>query len=99
MACYANTVVPVWIWGQDDVLVRADDIVLLALGDDGMRAECGSRRAVRLTGTPCSSAQMLALLEVMRRAGSDGRTVVIMPHGEAGSVAWRWECVDTLLDH
>jgi hypothetical protein len=88
----------VWIWGQDDVLVRGDAIELLALGDDGLRAEYGSRRAVRLTGTPCSTGQMLALLAVMRRAAADGRTVVIMPHGEAGSVAWRWECVDNLLD-
>jgi len=88
----------VWIWGQDDVLVRADDIVLLAIGDDGLRAECAGRRAVRLTGTPCSTGQMLALLEVMRRAAADGRTVVIMPKGEAGEAAWRWECVDTLLD-
>jgi hypothetical protein len=88
----------VWVWGQDDVLVRADAIDLLAIGDDGLRAECGNRRAVRLTGTPCSTGQMLALLEVIRRAAADGRTMVIMPRGEAGSVAWRWECVDTLPD-
>lgn len=88
----------VWVWGQGDVLVRADVIVLLAIGPDGLRAECASGQAVRLIGKPCSGAQMLALLEVIRRADADGRTVVITPPGEAGSVAWRWECVDTLLD-
>ena len=35
---------------QGDVLVRADAIVVLALGPEGLRAECGAGAAVRLTG-------------------------------------------------
>jgi hypothetical protein len=88
----------VWVRGQGDVLVRADAIVVLALGPDGLRAEWGAGRAVRLTGTPCSTALQLGLLEAIRRAGADGRAVVIVPPAEPGSSAWRWECVDTLLD-
>ena len=88
----------VWVRGQGDVLVRADAIVVLALGPEGLRAEWGAGRAVRLTGTPCSTALQLGLLEAIRRAGADGRAVVIMPPAEPGSSAWRWECVDTLLD-
>jgi len=88
----------VWVRGQGDVLVRADAIVVLALGPEGLRAEWGAGRAVRLTGTPCSTAQQLGLLEAIRRAGADGRAVVIMPPAEPGLSAWRWECVDTLLD-
>ena len=88
----------VWVRGQGDVLVRADAIVVLALGPEGLRAEWGAGRAVRLTGTPCSTALQLGLLEAIRRAGADGRAVVIMPPAEPGLSAWRWECVDTLLD-
>jgi hypothetical protein len=88
----------VWVRGQGDVLVRADAIVVLALGPEGLRAEWGAGRAVRLTGTPCSTALQLGLLEAIRRAGADGQAVVIMPPAEPGSSAWRWERVDTLLD-
>jgi hypothetical protein len=89
----------VWVRGLGDVLVRADAIVVLALGPEGLRAECGSGRAVRLTGAPCSTALQLGLLEAISRAGTGGgRTVIIMPPAEPGSSAWRWECVDTLLD-
>ena len=88
----------VWVRGQGDVLVRADAITVLALGPEGLRAEWGAGRAVRLTGTPCSTALQLGLLEAIRRAGADGRAVVIMPPAEPGSSAWQWECVDTLLD-
>jgi hypothetical protein len=88
----------VWVRGQGDVLVRADAIVVLALGPEGLRAEWGAGRAVRLTGTPCSTALQLGLLEAIRHAGADGRAVVIMPPAEPGSSGWRWECVDTLLD-
>ncbi len=98
LRCLVAAMADVWIWGQDDVLVRGDAIVLLGIGDDGVRAVCGNGRAVRLTGRPCSSGQILALLKVMRRAREDGRTVVIMPSGEAESVTWRWECVDALQD-
>jgi hypothetical protein len=88
----------VWVRGQGDVLVRADAIVVLGLGPEGLRAEWGAGRAVRLTGTPCSTSLQLGLLEAIRRAGADGRAVVIMPPAEPGSSAWRWESVDTLLD-
>jgi hypothetical protein len=91
-------VLSVWVRGQGDVLVRADAIVVLALGPEGLRAECGSGRAVRLTGPPCSTAVQLALLEAIQRAAADGRTVVIMPPAEVDSSQWRWECVDTLLE-
>lgn len=33
------------------MLVRTDAIVVLALGPEGLRAECGIGQAVRLTGT------------------------------------------------
>jgi hypothetical protein len=88
----------VWVQGLNDVLVRADAIVLLALGQEGLRAECGSGRAVRLTGPPCSTAMQLALLEAIQRATADGRTVIIMPPDDVDSSQWRWECVDTLLE-
>jgi hypothetical protein len=88
----------VWVRGQGDVLVRADAIMVLALGPEGLRAECGAGRAVLLTGTPCSTALQLGLLEAIRHAGADGRAVVIMPPAEPGSSTWRWECVDALLD-
>ena len=89
----------VWVRGEDDVLVRADAIVVLAIAEDGLRAECASGRSVRLTGTRCSGALPLALLEEIRRAGADDRrAVVIMPPAKAGSLTWRRECVDTLLD-
>src|SRR6266704_2496238 len=89
----------VWIRGRNDVLVRADSIVVLALAPDGLVAECVTGRTVRLTGSPCSGALQLALLEEIRRAGADDRfAVVIMPPAEQGSLTWRRECVDTLLD-
>ena len=89
----------VWVRGQGDVLVRADAIVVLALGPEGLRAECGSGRAVRLTGTPCSTALMLGLVAAIEGAGhGDSRAVIVMPPAEPDSAAWRWECADTLLD-
>ncbi len=88
----------VWVRGQGDVLVRADAITVLALGPEGLRAECGAGRAVRLTGTPCSTALQLGLVEAIRRAGADGRAVVIMPPAEPGSATWRWEFADTVLE-
>ena len=84
--------------GQGDVLVRADAIVVLALGPEGLRAEWGAGRAVRLTGTPCSTALQLGLVEAISSAGTGGgRPVVVMPPAGPGSSVWRWECVDTLL--
>ena len=47
----------------------------------------------------CSTALQLGLLEGISRAGTDGgRRVIIMLPAEPGSSAWRWECVDALLD-
>ena len=84
---------------QGDVLVRADAIVALALGPEGLRAECGAGAAVRLTGTPCSTALMLGLAEVIDRASPrDSRAVIITPPAEPGSAIWRWEFADTLLE-
>jgi hypothetical protein len=91
-------VLSVWVRGQGDVMIRADAITVLALGQEGLRAEYGSGRAVRLTGPPCSTALQLGLLEAISRADADGRAVVVMPPAEPGSSTWRWECVDTLLD-
>ena len=89
----------VWVRGQGDVLVRADAIVVLALGPEGLRAECGSGRAVRLAGTPCSTALMLGLAEAIDRAGrGDSRAVIVSPPAEPGSVTWRWEFADTMVE-
>jgi hypothetical protein len=72
---------------------------VLALGPEGLRAECGTRRAVRLTGTPCSTALMLGLAAAIESAShGDSRAVIIMPPAEPDSATWRWECADTLLD-
>lgn len=69
------------------MLVRADAIVVLALGPEGLRAGCGTGRAVRLTGTPCSTALMLGLVAAIERAGQgDNRAVIIMPPAEPESV-------------
>jgi hypothetical protein len=81
------------------MLVRADAIVVLALGQEGLRAECGSGRAVPLTGTPCSTALQLGLLAAIECASrGDSRAVIVTPPAEPDSSAWHWECVDTLLD-
>jgi hypothetical protein len=89
----------VWIRGQNDVLVRADAIILLASAHDGLVATCMGGLTVRLTESRCSSALQLALLEEIRRACADDRhAVVIMPPAEADTLTWRRECVDTLLN-
>lgn len=88
----------VWVQGLGDVLVRADSIVLLAITEDGLHAECASGRSVRLIGTRCSSAVQLALLDEISRAGADDRwAVVIMPPGEPDSTTWHRERIDILL--
>jgi hypothetical protein len=57
------------------------------------------RRAVRLAGTPCSTALMLGLAEAIDRAGrGDSRTVIVTPPAEPGSATWRWEFADTPLE-
>jgi hypothetical protein len=50
------------------VLVRTDAIAVLALGPEGLRAECGIWLAVRLTATPCSAALILGLVAAIERA-------------------------------
>jgi hypothetical protein len=60
---------------------KADAIVAVVLGQDGLRAECGGERAVRLTGTPRSTAVQLALLEHDPGARAD-----LAPH--SGESAW-----------
>ena len=90
----------VWIRGQNDVLIRADAIILLARVHDGLIAECLGGYTVQLTGSKCSNALQLALLEEIRRAGAgDRRAVVIMPPTDGDATTWRRECVDTPLDH
>jgi hypothetical protein len=89
----------VWVRAQGDVLVRADAIVALALGPEGLRAECGTGAAVRLTGSPCSTALMVGLAEVIDRASPrDSRAVIITPPAEPGSATWRWEFADAMQD-
>ena len=89
----------VWVRAQGDVLVRADAIVVLALGPEGLRAECGTGAAVRLAGTPCSTALMVGLVEAIDRAGrGDSWAVIITPPAEPGSATWRWEFADTMQD-
>ncbi len=89
----------VWIRCQDDVLIRADSIVVLESAKDGLHAECINGRTVQLTNSQCSSAFQLALLEEIRRAGADERwPVVIMAVMEHETPTWRRERADTLID-
>jgi hypothetical protein len=89
----------VWIRGQADVLVRADFIVLLAIAHGGLTAECVGGLRVRLADSECPGALQLALLDEIRRAGSDDRhAVVITPPAEQHSAIWRHEYADTLVD-
>jgi hypothetical protein len=89
----------VWVQGLGDVLIRADSIVLVAITQDGLHAECVGGHSVRLIGTPCSSAVQLALLDEISRVGADDRwAVVIMPPTEPDSATWHRERVETLLN-
>ena len=89
----------VWVRGQGDVLVRADSIIVLAIVNGGLNAECAGGRTVRLADSECPVALQLALLDEIRRASADDRhAVVIMPPGERDSATWRRECADTLLE-
>ena len=88
----------VWIRGVGGVLVRADAVVVLEVAEDGLWAECVGGRVVRLTGARCPETVSLALLEEIRRAGTDDRwAAVITPPAEQGSLAWRCEPVEDLL--
>ena len=90
----------VWVRTQDDILIRADSIVVIESTQSGLRAECITGRDVQLTGSACDSAFQLALLEEIRRAGADERrATVVMPTNENDSPSWRREYVDTLVDH
>lgn len=90
----------VWIRAQDDVLIRADSIVVIENTQTGLRAECITGRVVQLTNSACDSAFQLALLEEIRRAGADERrATVVMPANENETASWRREYVDTLVDH
>jgi hypothetical protein len=89
----------VWIRTQDNVLIRADSIMILESDHEGLRAECITGRTVQLTRGACSTASQLALLEEIRHAGvDDRRAVVIMPVRELDSLVWHRECADTLID-
>jgi hypothetical protein len=89
----------VWVRGQGEVLVRADAIVVLASAGGGLDAECVTGRTVRLADSDCPSALQLALLDEIRRAGTDERlAAVIMPPAESDSAIWRREYANTLLD-
>jgi hypothetical protein len=89
----------IWVLAQGSVLVRADAIVVLALGPEGLRAECGTGPAIRLTGTPCSTAVQAGLVAAIDHAGrGDSRAVILMPPAEPDSAAWHWEFADTLLE-
>ena len=90
----------VWVRTQDDILIRADSIVVIESTQTGLRAECITGRVVQLTGSACDSAFQLALLEEIRRAGADERrATVVMPANENDSPGWRREYEDTLVDH
>jgi hypothetical protein len=68
------------------------------IGGARRRARPG-RSAVRLAGTPCSTALMLGLAEAIDRAGrGDSRAVIITPPAEPGSATWQWEFADTLVE-
>jgi hypothetical protein len=88
----------VWIRGQEEVLVRADAIIVLACARGGLDAECVTGRTVRLADSECPGALQLALLDEIQRAGADERlAAVIMPPAESDSATWRREYAHTLL--
>ncbi len=89
-----------WIRCVDDALVRADSVVTLRNGVDGLTAETLTGRIVQLTRNECPSTVQLALLEEIRSAESadDRFAKVIMAVEGRGKLAWRHESVDTLID-
>lgn len=90
----------VWIRAAGDVLVRADSIVLIEGGVNGLHAECITGRTVLLSGSRCSTASQIALLEEIGHAGAeDRRAVVILETTDGqGGVRWHREAADTLID-
>ena len=88
-----------WIRAQDNILIRADSIVVIESTQSGLRAECITGRLVQLTDSACDSKFHLSLLEEIRRAGADEkRATVVMPADDNDSPRWRREYVDTLID-
>ena len=89
-----------WIRCVDDTLVRADAILSLRNGVDGLTAETLTGQVVKLTRRECPSTAQLALLEEIRSAeyADDRFTKVIMAVEGQGKLAWRHESVDTLID-
>jgi hypothetical protein len=89
----------VWVCGQEDVLVRADAIVVLACARGGLDAECVTGRTVRLADSECPGALQLALLDEIQRAGAEERlAAVIIPPAKSDSATWRREYAHILLD-
>src|SRR5262249_9810027 len=89
----------VWVRGQEEVLVRADAIVVLACARGSLDAECVTGRTVRLADSECPGALQLALLDEIGRARADDRlAVVIMPPAGRDSATWHREYAHTLLD-
>jgi len=90
----------VWIRTATDMLIRADSIVLIEGDVNGLRAESLTGRTVLLSGSHCSTASQIALLEEIRHAGAeDRRTVVILEATDNhGGLTWHREAADTLID-
>lgn len=89
----------VWIRGQEEILVRADAIIMLACAPDGLHAECVTGRTVRLADSGRPGALQLALLDEIERVRADDRlAVVITPPAGRNTTAWRREYAHTLLD-
>jgi hypothetical protein len=89
----------VWIRTHDDVLIRADSIMILENYHDGLFAECITGSRVQLTNGTCPTASQFALLEEIRHAGADdSRAVVIMPTWQHDTLAWHRESADVLAD-
>jgi hypothetical protein len=89
-----------WIRCVDDVLVRSDAVILLRNNVDGLFAETLAGHIVQLTRTDCASATQLALLEEIRSSESAHGSVakVILGLEGNGTVEWRQESADTLID-
>jgi hypothetical protein len=90
----------VWIRTQGDVLIRADSIVLIESGPNGLLAESLTGRAILLSGSRWSAASQIALLEEIRHAEAEERRTVIILEATGSNESPRWcrEAADTLID-
>lgn len=90
----------VWIRTAGDMLIRAESLVLIEAGPNGLRAECLTGRTVLLSGSDCSTASQIVLLEEIRHAGAeDRRTVVILEGTDCeNQLTWHRESADSLID-